>query len=102
VVKITLGTLALFLAANAMAQNSPAPAVDVDGKKLQVMNLDARGRVTWGGYSQIGNAVRSENDGVANTKGIIAAVGNNPGYDNKPYAASLCAALKANGAEDWY
>ena len=100
--KVFFGTLAIGFAANLMAQTGSAPVVEADGKKLQVMNMDAKGRAPWGGYSQIGNAVRSEGDGQANTKAIIAAVGNNAGHNNKPYAASICASLKANGAEDWY
>ncbi len=98
--KIILGALAALFAANALAQN--ATVIDVEGKKLQVVNLDANGRVPWGGYTQIGNSVRSENDGAANTKAIIAAVGNNPNYGNKPYAASLCAGLNSGGNQDWY
>lgn len=100
--RIILGLLIVSFAANLMAQSNPAPTVEVDGKKLQVLNLDSKGRVTWGGYTQIGDAARSESDGLANTKAIIAAVGNNPDYKNKPYAASLCTGLKANGFEDWY
>jgi hypothetical protein len=100
--RIIPGLLIVFFAANLMAQSKPTPTVEVDGKKLQVMNLDAKDRVTWGGYTQIGDAARSESDGMANTKAIIATVGNNPDYKNKPYAASLCAGLKANGFEDWY
>lgn len=100
--KIIFVTFIALFAANSMAQTKPLPTVDVDGKKIQVLNMDAKGRVAWGGYTQIGAAVRSENDGAANTKAIVAAVGNNAGFDNKPYAASLCGALKANGFEDWY
>ena len=91
-----------LVAATASAQMKPLPTVDVDGARIQVMNLDAKGRLGWGGYSQIGNAVRSAGDGAANTRAIVAAVGTNPGYDNKPYAASQCATLKAGGFEDWY
>ena len=99
---IILGAMIACFSAHALAQTKPALTVDIDGKQLQVMNMDAQGRVPWGGYTQIGNTVRSESDGAANTKAIIAAVGSNPDYANKPYAAALCKALKANGNEDWY
>lgn len=96
------GTAILLLATQVTAQAQAPVAVTVDGKPLQVMNMDAQGRVPWGGSAQIGNAVRSESDGAANTKAIIAAVGSNAGHGNKPYAAALCSELKANGQEDWY
>jgi hypothetical protein len=76
--------------------------IEFEGKKFQVLDLTALGRVTWGGYEEIGDAVKSETDGAANTKNIIKAVGKNPGYNNKPYAAILCDTSTAGGFTDWY
>jgi hypothetical protein len=100
--KILLFACMALVVETAAAQTKPLPTVDVGGGRIQVMNLDAKGRLGWGGYSQIGDAVRGAGDGAANTRAIIAAVGTNPSYDNKPYAASQCAALKAGGFDDWY
>lgn len=76
--------------------------IQFEGKKFQVLDLTALGRVTWGGYEEIGDAVKSETDGVTNTRNIIKAVGKNPGYNNKPYAAILCDTSTAGGFTDWY
>jgi len=76
--------------------------IESEGKKFQVLDLTALGRVTWGGYEEIGKSVRSETDGAANTTNIIRAVGSNPGYNNKPYAAILCDTSTAGGFTDWY
>lgn len=100
--KIIFGAASLLLCAQLNAQAQTPASVTVDGKTLQVMNMDAQGRAPWGGSAQIGNAVRSESDGAANTKAIIAAVGNNAGHGGKPYAAALCSALNAGGNQDWY
>ena len=98
--KLMVGALFSLFAANGMAQTTPT--VEVDGKKLQVANMASQGRVQWGGFSQIGNAARNENDGTGNTAAIIKSVGNNADQENKPYAAALCRALKTGGHADWY
>jgi hypothetical protein len=33
---------------------------------------------------------------------IVAAVGNNLGFEGKPYAAKLCSEATAGGKDDWY
>lgn len=76
--------------------------VEADGKKLMVANMTTKGTITWGGYTQIGLAAQSETDGKANTAAIVAAVGDNPGYEGKPYAAKVCQSLDLGGFKDWY
>ncbi len=69
---------------------------------LMVANMTFMDRITWGGYEEIGDAAKSETDGKANTKAIVAAVGKNAGYDGKPYAAKVCDTLTLGGFADWY
>jgi hypothetical protein len=66
---------------------------------LDMTHLD---RITWGGYEEIGDAARSENDGARNTKAIVAAIGKNAGQEGKPYAAKICDTITAGGFSDWY
>lgn len=68
----------------------------------EVLDLTKDAKITWGGYEEIGVAAKSETDGALNTKAIIVAVGNNPGFDNKPYAAQVCDNSTAGGHDDWY
>ncbi len=70
--------------------------------KLDVLDLTANDKITWGGYEEIGVAARSEKDGAINTKAIVVAVGNNSGFDGKPYAAQVCENSTAGGHDDWY
>lgn len=73
-----------------------------DQMELQVLDLTKNDKITWGGYEEIGLAAKSESNGALNTKAIVAAVGNNSGYDNKNYAAKLCDTIVAGGFDDWY
>ena len=76
--------------------------IEHNSKKLTVADMTHIDRVTWGGYEEIGRAAQSETDGKANTAAIVKAVGNNPGYEGKPYAAKICDTLTAGGFTDWY
>jgi len=90
----------LFFSMNVAAQK--ISTIEGNGKKLMVANMTTSGKITWGGYEQVGAAARSETDGAANTKAIVAAVGKNSGYDGKIYAAKVCDTLTAGGYSDWY
>ena len=73
------------------------------GTKYEVLDMTAKGKIKWGGYEEIaGNAAKSETDGAANTAAIIKAVGDNKGFDEKPYAAKLCSDARDGGKDDWY
>jgi hypothetical protein len=77
--------------------------IEYNGKKYEVLDMSAKGKITWGGYEEIpAKAAKSESDGAANTTAIVIAVGKNAGYDGKPYAAKLCKEAKDGGKEDWY
>jgi hypothetical protein len=77
--------------------------ITYNGKKYEALDLSAKGRITWGGYEEIpASAAKSESNGAANTAAIVTAVGNNSGYDGKPYAARLCSDVAAGGKDDWY
>jgi hypothetical protein len=97
--KITF-ILSMLFALNAAAQK--VIALEYKGKKYEVLDMTVKGKITWGGYEQIGDLVRSDDNGAANTKGIVVAVGENKGFDGKPYAAKLCTQAKDGGKEDWY
>lgn len=99
--KITFCSIVLSLCFT-FASAQKVSTIEFEGKKFQVLDLTALGRVTWGGYEEIGNSVKSETDGATNTINIRRAVGNNPGYENKPYAAILCDTSTAGGFSDWY
>lgn len=92
--------VALLLCTHANAQK--VVALEHKGQKYEVLDMTAKGKITWGGYEEIGDAVRSDDDGAANTNAIIAAVGENKGFDGKPYAAKVCANAKDGGKADWY
>ena len=53
----TFGVLLALCSAQLFAQTRPPVTVAVDGRNIQVLNMDAQDRVQWGGYSQIGKAV---------------------------------------------
>ena len=67
-----------------------------------VADMSYKDKIMWGGNDQIGLVAQSETDGAANTRAIVAAVGNNNGYEGKPYAARICDSLKTGGYTDWY
>ncbi|HQW91942.1 MAG: hypothetical protein IPH68_02545 [Chitinophagaceae bacterium] len=90
----------MFFSAVSNAQK--ISTISGNGKKLVVADMSFMDRITWGGYEQIGKAAQSETDGVANTRAIVAAVGNNSGYDGKLYAAKVCDTLTLGGYTDWY
>lgn len=77
-------------------------SIENSGKKYQVLDLTAKDKITWGGYEEIGLPAKSNDNGALNTKAIILAVGNNPGFDNKPYAARICDTIIAGGFDDCY
>lgn len=91
---------ALLLSATTQAQK--VVTLEHKGQKYEVLDMTAKGKISWGGYEEIGDAVRSDDNGAANTKAIIAAVGENKGFDGKPYAAKVCANAKDGGKADWY
>ena len=65
--------------------------------------MTTKGKVKWGGYEEIaGNAAKSETNGSANTIAIVTTVGDNKGFDGKPYAARLCNDANVGGKDDWY
>lgn len=90
----------LFFSAGSNAQKMST--ITGNGKKMMVADMSFMDRITWGGYEQIGKAAQSETDGAANTRAIVAAVGNNSGYDGKIYAAKVCDTLTLGGFTDWY
>jgi hypothetical protein len=92
--------LSMLLALSATAQK--IVTIEYKGKKYEVLDMTAKGKITWGGYEEIGDAVRSDDDGKANTKAIVAAIGDNKSQEGKPYAAKLCAQAKDGGKTDWY
>ncbi len=92
--------LPIAFALNAAAQK--IVKVEYKGKKYEVLDMTTAGKTTWGGYDEIGDLVRSDDNGAANTKAIVAAVGENKGFEGKPYAAKLCAQAKDGGKADWY
>lgn len=78
--------------------------IEYNGKKYEVLDMTAKGKITWGGYNEevTANAAKSESNGATNTAAIVAFVGNNSGFEGNPYAAKLCKESKAGGKEDWY
>jgi hypothetical protein len=77
--------------------------IESNGKKYEVLDMTGKGKIQWGGYEEIaGDAAKSESNGAANTIAIVTAVGENKGYEGKPYAAKLCSDAKEGGKDDWY
>jgi hypothetical protein len=91
--------ITVFITMTAISQDNQLPVINVKGSSLQVLNMDAAGRMPWGGYTQVGESVRHADNGTSNTKAIIKAVGSNEG---KVYAASVCDSITAHGYSDWY
>ena len=77
--------------------------IEHNGQKYQVLDMTSKGKVMWGGYEEIAlDAAKSDNNGAANTKAILLAVGKNDGFEGKPYAARLCSDATDGGKNDWY
>jgi hypothetical protein len=98
--KVTIFMGLLMLAVTVSAQK--IIPLTHNGEKYEVLDMTPKGKITWGGYEEIGDAVRSHTDGAANTKAIVAAIGNNSNHDGKPYAAKLCKEANNGGKTDWY
>jgi hypothetical protein len=77
--------------------------IEYNGKKYEVLDMTAKGKVMWGGYEEIAlDAAKSDGNGAGNTTAIVLAVGSNSGFEGKPYAAKLCKEAKDGGKSDWY
>jgi hypothetical protein len=94
----------LFFAALPFISNAQKIVpIEGNGKKYEVLDMTAKGKVMWGGYEEIpADAAKSESNGTLNTEAIVKTVGDNKGYEGKPYAAKLCSEAKDGGKEDWY
>ena len=99
--KFTLLAAVLWLSVSLHAQK--IIPITIKGEKYEVVDLSAKGNQMWGGYEEITlHAASSEGNGSLNTKAIVAAVGENKDYENKPYAAKTCQDLKLGGKTGWY
>lgn len=100
--KMVISALLFIAMVNVIAAQKIIP-IEHNGKKYEVLDMTSKGKVMWGGYEEIAlDAAKSESNGAANTKAIIAAVGKNEGYEGKPYAAKLCSEVSAGGKDDWH
>jgi len=100
--KMILFYLAAFIGVTSLFAQKIIP-IEYNGKKYEVLDMTAKGKVSWGGYEEIAlDAAKSTSNGAANTKAIVLAVGKNAGYDGKPYAAKLCSEATDGGKDDWY
>ncbi len=65
--------------------------IEHNGKKYEVADMTSKGKVMWGGYNDeiAGDAAKSESNGSANTKAIVTIVGNNAGFEGKPYLKTV-------------
>lgn len=72
--------------------------------KYEVLDMSSKGKITWGGNSEqiAANAAKSETNGAGNTSAIVTAIGKNPAFDGKPYAAKLCNEANFSNKDDWY
>lgn len=93
-------TFCAVFASNVYAQK--IVPITYDSTQLEVLDLTAEPKITWGGYEEIGIAASGTQNGALNTKAIVAAVGNNSGFDGKTYAAQVCDQSTAGGHDDWY
>lgn len=99
--KLFLSALALLLGFAAYSQK--IIPITHNGQKYEVLDMTPAGKIQWGGYTEIPlDAAKSASDGAANTKAIVLAVGDNKGFDGKPYAAKLCSQATAGDKKDWY
>ncbi|MEJ8818126.1 hypothetical protein [Lacibacter sp. H407] len=92
----------MFLLLPVFAGAQRIVSIEHNGKKYEVLDMTQTGKITWGGYDEIGDAVRSEDDGAANTQAIVKFVGANKGFDGKAYAAKVCDTSRYAGKTDWY
>lgn len=101
--KLFILLLASFFALETITAQKIIP-IEYNGKKYEVLDMISKGKITWGGYNEEipSDAAKSESDGAANTRAIVLAVGNNPGFENKPYAAKLCSEATDGKKDDWY
>ena len=99
--KICILTVTLFASICLSAQK--IIPIEQNGQKYEVLDMTAKGKVMWGGYEEIAlDAAKSDNNGFANTKAIVLAVGKNAGFEGKPYAAKLCSDATDGSKDDWY
>lgn len=100
--KLVFSGLVMFFVLATVSAQKIIP-IEYNGKKYEVLDMTAKGKVSWGGYEEIpADAAKSESNGAANTTAIVAAVGKNAGYNGKPYAAKLCSEATDGGKDDWY
>ncbi len=95
--------LLLAISAGYFCQAQKIIPIQHNGKKYEVLDMTSKGKVMWGGYEEIAaDAAKSESNGATNTSAIVTAVGNNSGFEGKPYAAKLCNEASFGGKDDWY
>jgi hypothetical protein len=101
--KILAAAFSLFALCQFIQAQKIIP-LEYNGKKYEVLDMISKGKITWGGYGDevAGDAAKSESNGAANTKAIVAFVGKNEGFEGKPYAAKLCSEAVAGNKDDWY
>ncbi|MBL7746056.1 MAG: hypothetical protein JNM19_01405 [Chitinophagaceae bacterium] len=100
--KMILFYVTVFISVTSLFAQKIVP-IEYNGKKYEVLDMTAKGKVSWGGYEEIAlDAAKSASNGAANTKAIVLAVGKNAGYEGKPYAAKLCSEATDGGKDDWY
>jgi hypothetical protein len=101
--KILLPFFVIFIVSKDLSAQKIIP-IEFNGKKYEVLDMTSKGKVSWGGYNEevAGDAAKSESDGAANTKAIVAFVGKNEGFEGKPYAAKLCSEVIIGAKNDWY
>jgi hypothetical protein len=100
--RILLTAIAAVAACTFIAAQKIVP-IEYNGKKYEVLDMTAKGKVTWGGFEEVpADAAKSESNGAGNTTAIVLAVGKNSGYEGKPYAAKLCSEATDGGKDDWY
>lgn len=96
-------TLLALAAATTWVSAQKIVPIEYNGKKYEVLDMTAKGKVMWGGYEEIAlDAAKSESNGAGNTAAIVLAVGKNAGFEGKPYAAKLCSEATDGGKDDWY
>lgn len=102
--KYIFSTITLFFIAAGIGNAQKIVPIEYNGQKYEVLDMTSKGKVMWGGYGEevTANAAKSESNGSANTTAIVAFVGNNSGFEGKPYAAKLCKESKFGDKEDWY
>lgn len=101
--KIILSAALSLMAASFVNAQKIIP-IEYNGKKYEVLDMLSKGKVMWGGNGEEvpADAAKSESNGATNTTAIVAFVGNNAGFEGKPYAAKLCSEAKDGGKDDWH